>query len=60
MCAEESKQHASISVNQDISNELMIDLVLPKEKSDLLNTLLKQWNLLDTGTKVILFLSLTR
>ena len=55
MCAKESKQHASISVNQDISNQLMIDLVLPKEKAELLNTLLKQWNLLDTGTKIILF-----
>ena len=52
MFVEENEPHSPILINQDMLNDLVRDLVLSKEKAELLGSRLKQWNLLETRTKI--------
>ena len=52
MCIDEIEPHDPILINQHMLNDLLRDLVLPKNKAELLTSQLKQWNLLETGTKI--------
>ena len=52
MCIDEIEPHDPILINQHLLNNLLRDLVLPKNKAELLGSRLKQWNLLKTGTKI--------
>ena len=52
---EENEPNSPILIYQDMLNDLVRDLVLSKEKAELLGSQLKQWNLLETRTKITFY-----
>ena len=55
MFIEKNEPNFPILINQHMLNDLVRYLVLSKEKAELLSSWLKQWNLLETGTKITFY-----